>query len=149
MCSSDLTWTMDVPESRVSMDGTFAGTVSGAGEIAVADAADLPSLDTSYSGAATVSGGNLTFTYADGAFAPALVAPNATFSFPASPTVTVTTGGATLEPGEYPLVVGKSLAGLTDCTLVHDIAGMRAKLVRTATSLTLRVAQAGTSVIIR
>ncbi len=143
------TWAMDVPESRVSMDGTFAGMVSGAGEIAVADAADLPSLDTSYSGAATVSGGNLTFTYADGAFAPALVAPNATFSFPASPTVTVTTGGATLEPGEYPLVVGKSLAGLTDCTLVHDIVGMRAKLVRTATSLTLRVAQAGTSVIIR
>ena len=143
------TWTMDVPESRVSMDGTFAGTVSGAGEIAVADAADLPSLDTSYSGAATVSGGNLTFTYADGAFAPALVAPNAALSFPASPTVTVTTGGATLETGEYSLVVGKSLAGLTDCTLVHDIAGMRAKLVRTATSLTLRVAQAGTSVIIR
>ena len=143
------TWTMDVPESRVSMDGTFAGTVSGAGEIAVADAANLPSLDASYSGAATVSGGNLTFTYADVPFAPARVAPNATFSFPASPTVTVTTGGATLEPGEYPLVVGKSLAGLTDCTLVHDIAGMRAKLVRTATSLTLRVAQAGTSVIIR
>ena len=142
------TWAMDLPESRVSMDGTFAGTVSGVGEIVVADAADLPSLDVAYSGAATVSGGNLTFTYADGTFAPALVAPDADLVFPVAPTVTVTTGGA-LVPGDYMLVEGKTLAGLADCTLVHDIVGMRAKLVRTATSLTLHVVQAGTSIIFR
>ena len=69
--------------------------------------------------------------------------------FPAAPTVTVTTGG-TLDSGDYPLVSGKSLTGLTDCNLVHDIGGgMRVKLMRTATSLVLRVAPSGTTVIFR
>ena len=143
------TWELDLPESRVPMDGAFTGAVAGGGEIMVADAANLPSLDPAFSGAAMVAGGNLSFSYANGAFAPTLVAPDADLAFPAAPTVTVTTGG-TLEAGDYPLVQGKTLTGLTDCTLSHDIGGgMKVKLVRTETALVLRVMPSGITVIFR
>ena len=144
------TWELDSPEMRLVLDGTsFAGTLASSGTVTVADAAYLPSFAPSFSGAAEVAGGNLSFTYANGTFAPALVAPDADLTFPATPTVTVTTGG-TLEAGDYTLVSGKTLAGLTDCNLVHDIGGgMRVTLVRTATSLVLRVAPSGTTIIMR
>ena len=144
------TWELDSPETRLALDGTlFAGTLASSGTVTVADAAYLPSFSPSFSGAAEVAGGNLSFTYANGAFAPALVAPDADLTFPAATTVTVTTGGE-LESGDYALVSGKSLTGLTDCTLDHDIGGgMRVKLVHTATSLVLRVAPSGTTVIFR
>ena len=67
-------------------------------------------------------------------------------TFPATPTVT--TGGA-LEAGDYTLVEGKALTGLVDCTPVHDITGQKAKLVRTPTSLVLRVMPSGITVIFR
>ena len=70
-------------------------------------------------------------------------------TFPAAPTVTVTTGGAKLPMGDYALVEGETLAGLTDCTLVCEIPGMKAKLVRTPTSLVLRVIPSGIMVIFR
>ena len=96
-----------------------------------------------------VSGGDLSFTYANGAFTPALVAADADLSFPSAPTVTVTTGGA-FAAGDYTLVEGKTLTGLTDCTLSHNIGGgMKAKLVRTNTSLVLRVIPSGITVIFR
>ena len=61
----------------------------------------------------------------------------------------MTTGG-TLAAGDYPLVSGKTLTGLTDCTLVHDIGhGMKAKLVRTESALVLRVMPSGITVIFR
>ena len=144
------TWELDSPETRLALDGTsFAGTLASSGTVTVADAAYLPSFAPSFSGAAEVADGNLSFTYANGAFAPALVAPDADLTFPAAPTVTVTTGGA-LAAGDYALVSGKSLTGLTDCNLVHDICGgMRVKLVRTATSLVLRVVPGGITVIFR
>lgn len=144
------TWELDSPETRLALDGTsFAGTLASSGTVTVADAAYLPSFSPSFSGAAEVADGNLSFTYANGAFAPALVAPDADLTFPAAPTVTVTTGGA-LEAGDYPLVSGKTLTGLTDCTLVHDIGhGMKAKLVRTETALVLRVMSSGMTVIFR
>ena len=143
------TWELDLPETRLALDGSFAGSIAGGGEITVADAANMPALDAAYSGTATVTGGNLSFTYTNGAFAPALVAPDADLVFPAAPTVTVMTGG-TLDSGDYPLVSGKSLTGLTDCNLVHDIGGgMRVKLMRTATLLVLRVVPSGTTVIFR
>ena len=66
-----------------------------------------------------------------------------------SGSASITTGGA-LAAGDYALVSGKSLTGLTDCNLVHDICGgMRVKLVRTATSLVLRVVPGGITVIFR
>lgn len=143
------TWELDSPETRLALDGTFAGSIAGGGEITVADAANMPALDAAYSGTATVTGGNLSFMYTNGAFAPALVAPDADLVFPAAPTVTVTTGG-TLDSGDYPLVSGKTLTGLTDCTLVHDIGGgMKVKLVRTETALILRVMPSGFTVIFR
>ena len=77
------------------------------------------------------------------------MAADADLAFPAAPTVTVTTGGA-LAAGDYALVEGKTLAGLTDCTLVHDIGqGMKAKLVRTESALVLRVMPSGITVIFR
>ena len=133
------TWELDLPESRVAMDSTFAGTVSGVGGIAVADAADLPSLAPSFGGSAEASGGNLSFTYANGTFTPALVAPNADLSFPSAMTVTIATGGAKLPRGDYTLVQGGTLSGLTNLTLSHDIVGRAAKLVRTGNALVLRV----------
>ena len=143
------TWELDLPETRLALDGTFAGSIAGGGEITVADAANMPALAASFSGAAEVAGGDLSFTYANGAFAPALVAADADLAFPAAPTVMVTTGG-TLDSGDYPLVSGKTLTGLTDCTLVHDIGrGMKAKLVRTETALVLRVMSSGMTVIFR
>ena len=58
--------------------------------------------------------------------------------------------GAAQARGDYPLVSGKTLTGLTDCTLSHDIGhGMKAKLVRTETSLVLRVMPSGITVIFR
>ena len=144
------TWEIDMPESRVALDGSFAGAVSGTGDIAVADAANLPSFAASFSGAAEVTGGNLSFTYANGAFAPALVAENADLSFPASVTVTVSVGSAKLSFGDYPLVQGRTLSGLTDLTLVHDVRGGRtAKLVRTGDALILRVAPRGMTISFR
>ncbi len=44
---------------------------------------------------------------------------------------------------------GRKLAGLTPCTLVYEIPGKRAKLVRTPTSLVLRLFPAGTTLIFR
>jgi hypothetical protein len=133
----------------VTLDGAFTGTVGGAGTLTAAAGAQAPKLASDFTGSLTVQGGNLSFTYANGAFAPALVAADADLTFPAAPTVTVTTGG-TLAAGDYPLVSGKTLAGLTDCTLVHDIGhGMKAKLVRTESALVLRVMPSGITVIFR
>jgi hypothetical protein len=123
------TWTLRTNDYAV-LDSSFTGTVGGTGNL-------------------TVPGGNLSFTYANGAFAPALVAPDANLTFAAAPTVTVTATSALL-PGDYPLVSGKTLTGLTDCTLSHDIGhGMKAKLVRTETSLLLRAMPGGITVIFR
>ena len=84
-----------------------------------------------------------------GVFAPALVVPNASLTFVAAPTVTVTAASA-LPPGDYPLVQGKTLTGLTDCTLSHNIGGgMKVKLVRTDTALLLRAMPGGITVIFR
>ena len=131
------------------LNGSFTGTVGGAGTLTAAAGAQAPKLASDFTGSLTVQGGNLSFTYANGAFAPALVAADADLTFPAAPTVTVTTGGA-LAAGDYPLVSGKTLAGLTDCTLVHDIGhGMKAKLVRTESALVLRVMPSGITVIFR
>ena len=145
------TWELDIPETTLSMDGSFTGSLAGGGVITVADAADVPSLDTEFDGTVNVTGGsNLTFTYANGAFAPALVAADADMAFPSAPTVTISTSGAKLLPGDYPLVSGKTLTGLTDCTLSHDIGrGMKAKLVRTEFALVLRVMPSGITVIFR
>ena len=55
----------------------------------------------------------------------------------------------TLGPGHV-LVQGKTLAGLTDATLVHDMGGDReVKLVRTGNALVLRVVPKGMTVIIK
>ena len=144
------TWELDMPESRVALDGSFAGAVSGTGDITVADAANLPSLAASFSGTAEVTGGNLSFTYANGAFTPALVAANADLSFPAASTVSISVGGAKLPLGDHVLVQGKTLAGLTDLTFVHDVRGGRvAKLVRTGDALILRIAPRGMTISFR
>ncbi|MBR4614355.1 MAG: hypothetical protein IKO55_02005, partial [Kiritimatiellae bacterium] len=133
----------------VTLDGAFTGTVGGAGSLTAATGAQAPKLTADFAGSLTVQGGNLSFTYANGVFTPALVAPDADLTFPATPTVTVTTGGAELPMGDYALVEGKTLAGLTDCTLDCEIPGMKAKLVRTPTSLVLRVMPSGITVIFR
>ena len=133
------------------LNGSFTGTVGGAGTLTAAAGAQAPKLASDFTGSLTVQGGNLSFTYANGAFTPALVAADADLAFPAAPTVTMTTGGAIM-PGDYPLVEGKTLTGLVaeDCTLVHDVGhGMKAKLVRTNTSLVLRVMPSGITVIFR
>ncbi|MBQ3806858.1 MAG: hypothetical protein II840_02765 [Kiritimatiellae bacterium] len=140
------TWALRAFE-EVALDGSFTGTIGGAGKVTAAQAA---SLAPSFSGALAVAGGDLSFTYSNGAFSPALVAENADLSFPASATVTISTGGAKLPQGDYVLVQGKTLAGLTDLTLVHDMGkGRDAKLVRTETSLVLRVTLSGMIVFIR
>ena len=133
----------------VTLDGAFTGTIGGAGHLTAATGAQAPKLAPSFAGSLTVSGGDLSFTYANGAFTPALVASDANLMFPAAPTVTVTTGGAKLPMGDYALVEGETLAGLTDCTLDCEIPGMKAKLVRTPTSLGLRVMPSGITVIFR
>lgn len=133
----------------VTLDGAFTGTIGGVGTLTAATGAQAPKLTVDFAGSLTVQGGNLSFTYANGAFAPALVASEADLAFPATPTVTVTTGGAKLPMGDYALVEGKTLAGLTDCTLDCEIPGMKAKLVRTPTSLVLRVMPSGITVIFR
>lgn len=132
---------------EVTLDGSFTGSIAGAGKATAAS--QSASLDPAFSGSLTVSGGNLSFTYANGAFAPALVAENADLAFPAAPTVTVTATGV-LEPGDYVLVRGKTLTGLTDCTLVNNVAGgMGVKLVRTADALLLRVTSGSTVMVFR
>ena len=134
----------------VALDGSFTGTIDGAGKLTAATGAQAPKLAADFAGSLAVQGGNLSFTYANGAFAPALVAADADLTFPAAPTVTVTTGGAKLPPGDYMLVEGKTLTGLTDCTLVHDIAnGCSVKLVRTDNALVLRVKESGFILIFR
>ena len=143
------TWTLRTND-YVTLDGTFTGTIGGTGHLTVPTGAQAPKLASGFAGSLTVSGGNLSFTYANGAFAPALVAEDADMAFPSAPTVTISTSGAKLLPGDYPLVSGKTLTGLTDCTLSHDIGhGMKAKLVRTETSLVLRVMPSGITVIFR
>ena len=142
------TWTTRTND-YVALDGSFTGTVGGAGSLTAATGAQAPKLTADFAGSLTVQGGNLSFTYANGAFAPALVAPDADLTFPAAPTVTVTTGGAKLPMGDYALVEGETLAGLTDCTLVCEIPGMKAKLVRTESALVLRVMPSGITVIFR
>jgi hypothetical protein len=143
------TWTLGANDYAV-LDGSFTGTIGGTGHLTAPTGAQAPKLASSFAGSLTMSGGNLSFTYANGAFAPALVAKDADMAFPSAPTVTISTCGATLLPGDYPLVSGKTLTGLTDCTLSHDIGhGMKAKLVRTETSLVLRVMPSGITVIFR
>ena len=124
------TWTLRANDYAV-LDGSFTGTVGGTGHLDVA-------------------GDSLSFTCANGAFAPALVAPGLSLKFPDAPAVTVAAaGGARLASGDYTLVEGKTLAGLTGCTLAYQVSGRaRAKLVRTPTSLVLRVSS-GTMVIVR
>ena len=142
------TWTTRTND-YVTLDGAFTGTVGGAGTLTAATGAQAPKLTADFAGSLTVQGGNLSFTYANGAFTPALVAANADLAFPAAPTVTVTTCGA-LAAGDYALVEGKTLTGLTDCTLSHNIGGgMKVKLMRTNTSLVLRVIPSGMTVIFR
>ena len=133
----------------VTLDGAFTGTIGGAGHLTAATGAQAPKLAPSFAGSLTVSGGDLAFTYANGAFTPALVAADADLAFPAAQTVTVTTGGA-LAAGDYVLVSGKTLTGLTDCTLSHNIGhGMKAKLVRTESALVLRIIPSGMTMIFR
>ena len=121
----------------VTLGGGFAGLVAGAGNVSAENA---PSLGSAFSGSLSVTGGELAFSYSGGIFAPALVAPNADLSFPDAVTVNLSTGGAKLAPGMYLLVSGKSLKGLSDCTLVHDFGtGVRGYLVRRDNALYLRV----------
>lgn len=135
---------------EVTLDGSFTGTIGGAGKVTAATVAQAASLAPAFSGTLTVAGGDLSFTYSNGAFSPALVAENADLSFPASVTVTISTGGVKLPPGDYTLVQGKTLTGLANLALVHDIGkGRVAKLVRTETSLVLRIALSGAIVFIR
>ena len=61
----------------VALDGSFTGTVGGAGALTAATGAQAPKLAADFAGSLTVQGGNLSFTYANGAFAPALVAADA------------------------------------------------------------------------
>ena len=142
------TWTTRTND-YVTLDGSFTGTVGGAGTLTAATGAQAPKLAAGFAGSLTVQGGNLSFTYANGAFTPALVASEADLAFPATPTVTVTTGGARLPMGDYALVEGETLAGLTDCTLECEIPGMKAKLLRTESALVLRVMPSGITVIFR
>ena len=121
----------------VTLDSGFAGTVAGAGNVSAKNA---PSLDSAFSGSLSVTGDELALSYSGGAFTPVLVAPNADLSFPAAVTVDIRTGGAKLAPGMYLLVSGKSLEGLSGCTLVHDFrTGVRGYLVRRDNALYLRV----------
>ena len=137
-------WGLDIPETTLSMDGSFTGALAGGGVITVADAADMPSLDPTFDGKVNVTGGSgLTFIYANGAFTPALVAPDADLTFPAAPMIAIVAPDG-IEPGDYTLVQGKSLTGLTDCTLASNKIGNKTvKLVREADSLILRVTKPG------
>ena len=142
------TWTTRTND-YVTLDGAFTGTVGGAGTLTAATGEQAPKLTVDFAGSLTVQGGDLSFTYANGAFTPALVAANADLTFPAAPTVTVTTGGAKPPMGDYALVEGETLAGLTDCTLMCEIPGMKTKLLRTESALVLRVMPSGITVIFR
>ena len=147
--TGDGTWDLDLPETTLSMDGSFTGALAGGGVITVADAADMPSLDPAFTGAVQVVSGNLTFTYANGAFSPAIVAPSADLTFPAAPVVTISAPNG-IETGDYTLVVGKTLAGLDGCTLASDKIGKRKlTLERSANSLVLHVTPKGLTVIIQ
>ena len=68
----------------------------------------------------------------------------------ASTQMSLHTPGGALAAGDYVLVSGKTLTGLTDCTLSHNIGGgMKVKLVRTESALVLRVIPSGITVIFR
>ena len=147
--TGDGTWELNLPETTLSMDGSFTGALAGGGVITVADAADMPSLDAAFDGSVNVTGGNLTFTYANGAFTPAIVAPDADLAFPSAPTIALAAPDG-IEPGDYTLVSGKTLAGLDGCTLASDTIGKRRlTLERQASSLVLHVMPSGTVVIVK
>jgi hypothetical protein len=143
------TWELDLPETTLSMDGSFTGALAGGGVITVADAADMPSLDAAFDGTVNVTGGNLTFTYANGAFTPAIVAPDADLAFPSAPTITIAAPDG-IEPGDYTLVSGKTLAGLDNCALVSAKIGSRyVSLVRESSSIVLRVTKDGLVILLK
>ena len=147
--TGDGTWELNLPETTLSMDGSFTGALAGGGVITVADAADMPSLDAAFDGTVNVTGGNLAFTYANGAFTPAIVAPDADLAFPSAPTVAIAAPDG-IEPGDYTLVSGKTLAGLDGCTLASDTIGKRRlTLERQASSLVLHVMPSGMVFIVK
>ena len=144
------TWEFDLPESRVKMNGSFKGTVSGSGDIAVADAADLPAIAESFNGAVEVLSGNLSFECLNGAISSALIAANSDLTFPSAATVEISAVGTKPAVGDHVLVQGKTLTGMTDLSLVHNVSGGRIlQLVRAETSLVLRVIPSGTTIIVR
>jgi len=147
--TGDGTWELNLPETTLSMDGSFTGALAGGGVITVADAADMPSLDAAFDGTVNVTGGNLTFTYANGAFTPAIVAPDADLAFPSAPTIAIAAPDG-IEPGDYTLVSGKTLAGLDNCVLESSKIGSRyASLVREPSSIVLRVTKDGLVILLK
>ena len=130
----------------VTLESGFAGAVAGAGNVSAENA---PSLDPAFAGTLAVAGAKQQFTYSDGSFSPGLVAPNADLSFPDAVTVTINAGGAKLNSGRYLLVSGKSLQGLANCTLEHDLdSSVKVRLERKENALYLHVFNS-TAIIVR
>lgn len=147
--TGDGTWELNLPETTLSMDGSFTGALAGGGVITVADVADMPSLDAAFDGSVNVTGGNLTFTYANGAFTPAIVAPEADLTFPSAPTIEIAAPDG-IEPGDYTLVSGKTLAGLDNCVLESSKIDRRClSLKRESSSLVLRVTNLGLMIFVQ
>jgi hypothetical protein len=144
------TWELDLPESRVQLNGSFQGSVSGSGDISAATVSALPAFAESFSGAVEIQSGDLSFEYLSGSFSDTLTAANSNLTFPSAATVTISTSNTKPAVGDYTLVKGKTLTGLTNLTLVHNVSGGRIlQLVRNETSLVLRVIPAITTIIIR
>jgi hypothetical protein len=133
----------------VTLNGTFAGAVSGAGSVAVPDWTKLPGFSESFCGSAIVTAQELSFGYANGEISPVLELSNADLTFPDVATVQIASDGANVYPGRYLLVSGKSLQGLSNCTLEHDFdSSVKVRLERKGNALYLRVFNS-TAIIVR
>ncbi len=129
----------------------FTGVLSGTGNVTVAEGVQPPTLDGSFWGSVAVTTNVLSFALSRDGVRNASVAPDATFVFPDKATIELLSSGGKIPPGEYALVSGASLRGLTDVALC-DRTGCATRifrLIRRENALVLDVKRSGFALIVR
>ena len=98
----------------------FAGTLSGKGNVRVADGIAMPRIDAGFTGVVSVATNVLSFTMTSQGVADASTASGASFEFPKDMIVEIRSETTRIPTGEHVLVSGASIAGLETAEL-HDL----------------------------
>lgn len=137
-------------ETDTALASDFGGTLTGKGSLCMADGVAMP-IVSNFTGRVQVATNRLAFAIHDGKVIDASISPNADFVFAEELTVELAVTGSKLPNGDYTLVSGRSISGLSHASLAVDPAelGPQVKLVRQGSELVARKTPNGMLIIVR